>query len=62
MEKIKVIIFGIGEISQIAHHYLKEDKRYEILGFTMDQEFIKENSFKGLPIISFNIIEKIFTR
>ena len=27
----------------------------------MDQEFIKENSFKGLPIISFNIIEKKFS-
>jgi len=60
MEKIKVIIFGIGEISQIAYYYLKEDERYEISNFTMDKEFIKENKFEGLSIIPFNNIEQIF--
>ena len=60
MKKIKVIIFGIGEISQIAHHYLIKDEQYEVSGFTMDKEYIKENKFESLPIISFDNIQQIF--
>lgn len=60
MEKIKVIIFGNGEISQIAHHYLQEDERYEVCGFTMDNEFIEEKKFKNLSIIPFHLIEQKF--
>jgi sugar O-acyltransferase (sialic acid O-acetyltransferase NeuD family) len=60
MEKIKVIIFGTGEISQIAHHYLQEDERYEVFGFTMDNEFIEEKKFKNLSIIPFHLIEQKF--
>ena len=60
MEKIKVIIFGIGEISQIAHHYLQEDERYEVCGFTMDNEFIEEKKFKNLSIIPYHLIEQKF--
>ena len=60
MEKIKVIIFGTGEISQIAHHYLQEDERYEVCGFTMDNEFIEEKKFKNLSIIPFHLIEQKF--
>jgi sugar O-acyltransferase (sialic acid O-acetyltransferase NeuD family) len=58
MDKIKVIIFGIGEISQIVYHYLKEDERYEVFGFTLDEKFIKENKFEGLSIIPFHLIEQ----
>lgn len=61
MDKIKVIIFGIGEVSQIAYHYLKEDEKYEVFGFTMDQEYIKENKFEDLSIIPFHIIEQTFS-
>ena len=60
MKKIKVIIFGIGEISQIAHHYLIKDEQYEVSGFTMDKEYIKENKFESLPIIPFDNIQQIF--
>jgi sugar O-acyltransferase (sialic acid O-acetyltransferase NeuD family) len=57
----KVIIFGIGEISQIAHLYLSEDNNYEVVGFCMDKEYIKENKFLDLPIIAFDDIEKYYS-
>ena len=41
----KVIIFGIGDISQIAYLYLSENKNYEIVAFTIDKEYIKEDTF-----------------
>ncbi|MEA2050837.1 MAG: acetyltransferase [Campylobacterota bacterium] len=55
----KVIIFGIGDISQIAHLYLTEDKNYEVVAFTMDKEYIKEDTFFDLPVVAFeDIVEK----
>lgn len=55
----KVIIFGTGDISQIAYLYLSEDNGYEVVAFTMDQEYIQENIFFDLPIEPFeNIQEK----
>lgn len=57
----KIIIFGIGDISQIAYLYLTEDKDYEVIAFTMDEEYIKENTFFGLPIFPFNNLENNFS-
>lgn len=54
----KVIIFGIGEISQIAHLYLSEDISYEVVAFTMDKEYIEQKTFNGLPMIPFEDIEQ----
>lgn len=56
----KVIIFGLGDISQIAHLYLSEDKYYEVVAFTIDKEYIKEQVFEGLPVVSFENIETIY--
>ena len=53
----KVIIFGIGDISQIAHLYLSEDTSYEVVAFTMDKEYIKEDTFLGLPVVAFENLE-----
>lgn len=53
----KVIIFGIGDISDIAHFYLSQDTKYEVVAFTMDKEYIKEDTFRDLPILSFEDLE-----
>ena len=56
----KVIIFGIGEISQIANLYLKEDEKYKVVSYCLDRAFITEKNFNGLPIIAFDDIEKTY--
>lgn len=53
----KVIIFGIGDISDIAHFYLSQDTKYELVAFTMDKEYIKEDLFRDLPIVAFEDLE-----
>jgi len=54
----KVIIFGTGDISQIAHLYLLEADDYEVVAFTLNKEFIKDDMFLNLPIIAFEEIER----
>jgi len=42
------------------HFYLSHDSPYEVVGFTVDREYIKENTFLGLPVVAFQEVELIF--
>jgi len=57
----KVIIFGLGDISQIAYFYLSNDEKYEVAGFTIDKDFIEEETFEGLPVVAFDNLEEKYS-
>ena len=54
----KLIIFGTGDIAQIANYYFKTDSDYDVIAFTADKEFISTDSFESKPLISFMDINK----
>jgi len=54
----KLIIFGIGQISEVAYYFFKEDSEYEIAGFTANSNFIDRDLHLGLPIIPFEDIHE----
>jgi len=54
--KTPLIIFGTGDIAQLAHFYFSTDSNYEIVAFTVDEAFISENTFNGLPVVSFDAV------
>jgi sugar O-acyltransferase (sialic acid O-acetyltransferase NeuD family) len=56
----KVILFGCGRGADVAHRYLKNDSGHQILGFTVDAAYCKEKSFKGLPLVPFEEVERHF--
>lgn len=57
--KKPLIIFGCGEIAQLAHYYFSTDSSYEVIAFTVDANYIKEVEFCGLPLVPFeNVAEK----
>ncbi|MCS7317950.1 MAG: acetyltransferase [Candidatus Dojkabacteria bacterium] len=56
----KIIIFGSGDIAQIAKYYFDIDSPHEVIAFTLDKEYIKESLFEGLPVIPFEQIEQFF--
>jgi sugar O-acyltransferase (sialic acid O-acetyltransferase NeuD family) len=57
----KVIIFGTGGFAEVAYFYLKNDSKYDVVGFTENKEFIKKQSVLGLPIIPFEDLEKKYS-
>ena len=59
-KKEKVVIFGTGDIGQLAHFYFTHDSLYEVVAFTADRDFIKEKELLGLPVIPFEEIEKSY--
>jgi len=53
----KLIIFGKTEVAKLAHFYFTRDGEFEVVGFTVDQDYIDENQFLGLPLIAFDDLE-----
>jgi len=56
----KIVIFGTGDIAQIANYYFDIDSEYEVVAFTVDKEFINDEMFEGKPVIAFEDLEKYY--
>lgn len=54
----KLILFGTGEIGEMAHYYFTNDSPYEVVAFSADDEYVKKDSFLGLPLIPFSQLAK----
>ncbi len=49
----RVVIFGVGQIAEVAHFYLTHDSEHEVVAFTVDQAYIESETFHGLPVIPY---------
>lgn len=47
----KLVIFGTGEIAQLARYYFMHDSPYLPVAFTADDAYVKTDEFDGLPLI-----------
>ena len=56
----KVIIFGLLDTAELAHYYLENDSDHEVVAFSVSKEYLKEKTFKGLPVVPFEDIETIY--
>lgn len=56
----KVVIFGTSSLALLSHFCLTHDSPYEVVGFTVDQSFIKEKELHGLPVVPFENIESVY--
>lgn len=55
--KKPLILFGNTEMAELAHFYFTNDSDYEVSAFTVDSEYIKEETFCGLPVIPFEQLQ-----
>ncbi len=51
--KKDLIIFGIGKIAEVVHYFAKEECGYNVVAFSVDEEYKNTSTFKELPVISF---------
>ena len=58
--KKKLIVFGIGELAEVALYYFNTDSHFEVVAFTVDQSYISTSTFNGLPIIPFENLNEAF--
>jgi sugar O-acyltransferase (sialic acid O-acetyltransferase NeuD family) len=56
----RVVIFGNSQNAEIAHFHLVNDSEHQVVGFTVDAQFVGTGMFHGLPVVPFEELEKYF--
>ena len=56
----RLVIFGTSEIASLAYYYFHHDSNYEVVGFCVDDEFVKGDRFNELPVVPFSKVTDIF--
>lgn len=51
-----LIIFGAGDIAELAYFYFSTDSDYQVVAFTVDAAYITSAEFCGLPVVPFEEI------
>lgn len=60
MKDYKLVIFGTGQIAEVAYEYFKYDSEYDVVAFTLDESFIESETKEGLPVVPFERVERFF--
>lgn len=55
-----IVIFGTGDIAQLAHFYFSEDTDRQVVAFTVDRKYLGDAEFCGLPVIAFDEIARAY--
>ena len=58
MKTKKLVIVGNTSNARLARYYFDIDSDYEVAAFAVNKEYIKEESFEGLPLTALEDIEK----
>ena len=59
MEKTKkLVIVGSGETGLIAYEYFQFDSDYEVVAFSVNEQYITETTIDDLPIVPFETLEE----
>jgi len=56
----EVLIFGTGDIGQLAHYYMMHDSSFDVVAFCADAAFIASGQFMGLPVVPFEEVENFY--
>ncbi len=56
----EIIIFGTGEMAEVAWYYFTYDSPYQVVAFANDRDHVKNKTFFGLPLISFDDVHRYY--
>ncbi|AOB33090.1 transferase [Bordetella sp. H567] len=56
----KLVIFGTGDIAQLAHYYFSTQPEWEIVAFTVDAAYVTDETFCSLPVVPFDDVTRVY--
>lgn len=56
----KLVIFGSGDIAQLAHFYFTIDSSYQVVAFTVDADYLDAATFCDLPVVPFEELTVLY--
>jgi sugar O-acyltransferase (sialic acid O-acetyltransferase NeuD family) len=57
----KIVVFGVSQWAELAHFYLTHDSPHEVVAFTLDRDYIENPSYKNLPVVPFDEVERNYS-
>jgi sugar O-acyltransferase (sialic acid O-acetyltransferase NeuD family) len=54
----KLILVGDRVFAEIAHEYFTHDSEHEVVAFSVERDYLREDSFRGLPMVPFESLEE----
>lgn len=58
MKTRKLIIVGDSAFAEIAREYFDVDTQYEVVAFSVESGYLKQEQLHGLPVVPFETLEK----
>ena len=55
-----LVIVGDSLFAEIAHEYFEYDSTHRVVAFSVEQEYLKRDHFRGLPVLAFEDLAKEF--
>jgi sugar O-acyltransferase (sialic acid O-acetyltransferase NeuD family) len=59
--KDKLVIIGDGETAQLAYDYFNSNSNFEVVGFSAEEAFRRNQTLFGLPVVALEEIQQFFT-
>ena len=56
----RLVIVGNTAFAEIAHEYFTADSDYDVVAFSVEREYLKEDQLFGLPIVPFDELDNVF--
>ncbi|MGB3740370.1 MAG: acetyltransferase [Pontixanthobacter sp.] len=55
-----IVIFGLGQLADLAHFYFQHDTRRTVAGFTIDREYLTKDTHRDRPVCAFDDVAERF--
>ena len=55
--KRPIVVFGAGDIAELADFYFTHDSPYEVAAFTVDTAYLSGDVFRDRPLVAFETVE-----
>ncbi len=59
-KKHKLVIIGDSAFAEIAYEYFTHDSEFEVVGFSVEQEYLKRDELFGVAVVPFETLEEKF--
>lgn len=56
----ELVIFGSAEIASLARFYFEHDSDWDVVAFTVDDDYVDAERFESLPLVPFSETQKRF--
>jgi sugar O-acyltransferase (sialic acid O-acetyltransferase NeuD family) len=56
----KLVIVGAGEFAMLAYEYFTHDSEYDVVGFSVEREYLNADNLYDLPIVAFEEVTERF--